>query len=349
MYHVQLTDSLFPAVTEPPIWEISVGEQLRKTAVAHPNAEALVEITQANEVGRRFTYTELLAQSERLALSLASHFAKGERVCVWSPNSPEWVLMEYACALAGLVLVTANPAFQPKELRYVLEQSGAVALFHVQGYRGNPMAAIAAAALEGNAQVRRVVDMDDHTALFAQGANAAALPEVSAGDPIQIQYTSGTTGFPKGAVLSHRGLLNNARFYADRLGVTQASTWANPMPMFHTSSCGMITLGTMQAGARMVLISLFDAGALNRLIAAEQITIMLGVPTMVQAMLEAHQQTASDLSSLTMVASGGSMVAPELVRRAYDVIGCDFNTIYGQTEHSPVIIPGVIENPNLMA
>ena len=116
---------------------------------------------QTGEVGRRWTYAALLAESERLALALASRFRPGERVVVWSPNSPEWVLMEYACALAGLVLVTANPAYQVRELRYVLEQSGAVALFLVDEYRGNPMAEIGAEAVDGLGAVREVVDMNE--------------------------------------------------------------------------------------------------------------------------------------------------------------------------------------------
>ena len=174
-------------------------------------------------------------------MALASRFRPGERVVVWAPNSPEWVLMEYACALAGLVLVTANPAYQVRELRYVLEQSGAVALFLVREFRGNPMAEIGAAAAEGLAAIREIVDMNDSSALHARGGEGAlALPEVAPGDAAQIQYTSGTTGFPKGAVLSHRGLVNNARYYAGRYGVTENTTWINPMPMFHTSgrTCG---------------------------------------------------------------------------------------------------------------
>ena len=124
----------------------------------------------------------------------------------------------------------------------MLEQSGAVALFLVDEYRGNPMAEIGAQAVDGLGAVREVVDMNDAAALHAVAGSAAAqaLPDVSPGDAAQIQYTSGTTGFPKGAVLSHRGLVNNARYYAGRCGVTERTTWINPMPMFHTSgrTCG---------------------------------------------------------------------------------------------------------------
>ena len=339
MYDVALSEAYFPAQHDCGVREITVGGLLRETAAGRGDAEALVEVRQSGEIGRRWTYAQLLAKSERLALALASRFRPGEQVAVWAPNSPEWVLMEYACALAGLVLVTANPAFQVRELRYVLEQSGAVALFLVNEFRGNPMAEIGAAAVDGLPGIREIVDMNDAAALqaIADSAGPQALPDVLPGDAAQIQYTSGTTGFPKGAVLSHRGLVNNARYYAGRCGVSERTTWINPMPMFHTSGCGMLTLGSLQAGCRMILLSLFDPRVIVGLIESERATIALGVPTMILAMLDAYDANPRDVSSLKLVSSGGAMVAPELVRRVKRTFGCDFSTLYGQTEHSPVI------------
>ena len=338
MYEVRLSEAYVPAQADSDVREITVGGMLRETAARFPAAEALVEVRESGEIGRRWTYAALLAESEGLAGALASRFRPGERVVVWSPNSPEWVLMEYACAFAGLVLVTANPAFQVRELRYVLEQSGAVALFLVDEYRDNPMAGIGAQAADGLDAVREVVDMND-AALHAVsgGEDARGLPDVSPGDAAQIQYTSGTTGFPKGAVLSHRGLVNNARYYAGRCGVTQRSTWINPMPMFHTSGCGMITLGSLQAGSRMVLLSLFDPHVINGLIESERATIALGVPTMILALLDALDASPRDVSTVELVSCGGAMVAPELVRRVQRTFGCAFSTLYGQTEYCPVI------------
>ena len=338
MYEVTLTEAYFPAQRDIDVREITVGGLLREMAARRSDAEALVEVRQSGEIGRRWSYGALLADSERLAVALAARFRPGERVVVWAPNSPEWVLMEYACALAGLVLVTANPAYQVRELRYVLEQSGAVALFLVREFRGNPMAEIGAAAAEGLAAVREIVDMNDAAALHAAGGEGAqGLPEVAPGDAAQIQYTSGTTGFPKGAVLSHRGLVNNARYYAGRCGVTESTTWINPMPMFHTSGCGMLTLGSLQAGCRMVLVSLFDPHVIVGLIESQKASIALGVPTMILAMLDAQEASPRDVSTLELISSGGAMVAPELVRRTQRTFGCAFSTLYGQTEHSPVI------------
>ena len=302
MYEVALTEAYFPAQRDADVREITVGGLLREIAARRSNAEALVEVRQSGEIGRRWSYGALLADSERLAGALAARFRPGERIVVWAPNSPEWVLMEYACALAGLVLVTANPAYQVRELRYVLEQSGAVALFLVREFRGNPMADIGAAAAEGLGAIREIVDMNDAAALHAGGREGArALPEVAPGDAAQIQYTSGTTGFPKGAVLSHRGLVNNARYYASRCGVTERTTWINPMPMFHTSGCGMLTLGSLQAGCRMILVSLFDPHVIVGLIESQKAGIALGVPTMILAMLDAQEASPRDVSTLKLI------------------------------------------------
>jgi fatty-acyl-CoA synthase len=336
MYDLHLTTSHAPAQSDMETREITIGALLREVAAARPDAEALVEVRQDGSEGRRWTYAELLDETERLAMALSSRFAPGERVVIWSPNSPEWVMMEYACALSGLVLVTANPAFQARELTYVLEQSGAVALFLVDTFRGNPMGLIGDEVVANISAVREVTDMQS-AALYAQGPRPLALPDVVASDAAMIQYTSGTTGFPKGAVLSHRGLVNNARFYAGRCGATEATTWVNIMPMFHTSGCGMVTLGCLQAGCRMVLISLFDPDVVLNHLEASSADIVLGVPTMVVALLDAQERCPRDLSNLRLVSCGGSMVAPELVRRVQNLMGAGFSTLYGQTEHCPVI------------
>ena len=337
MYRFNLTESYIPAQTDDAVLETTVGGALREMAQRRGDCTALVEVDLGGETARRWTYAELLADSERLGKALASRFAPGERLVVWAPNVPEWVLMEYACGLAGLILVTANPSYQTAELRYVLEQSGASALFSVESYRGNPMSEIAVAAADGLGAVREIVDLDDAEALYRVGDRPAELPEVTPDDAAQIQYTSGTTGFPKGAVLSHRSLTNNARYSAIRSGTRPDSVWANFMPMFHTSGCGLITLGALQTGCAMFLIKLFDPSAILRLIEREKVTAILGVPTMLVAMMECLDQEPFDLSSVEIAVSGGSMVAPELVRNATERFGCEFETVYGQTEASPLV------------
>ena len=197
MYELAVTTSHVPAQSDMETREITIGALLREVAAARPEAEALVEVRQDGTEGRRWTYAELLKDAERLAMALSTRFAPGERVVIWSPNSPEWVLMEYACALSGLVLVTANPAFQARELAYVLEQSRAVALFLVEKFRGNPMGRIGAEVAASIPSVREVTDMESER-LYTEGSRPLALPDVAPGDAAMIQYTSGTTGFPKG-------------------------------------------------------------------------------------------------------------------------------------------------------
>ena len=337
MDKIQLSNSHFPAQVDQLVLETTVGGVLREQCSKTPAAIALVEAGSVGTIARRWTYGELFADAERLAHALLARFQPGERICVWAPNTPEWVVLEYAAALAGLTLVTANPAYQERELRYVLEQSGAVGLFLVREHRGNPMADIASQAIAANVAVREVVELDDAAALFAGAGMGSALPTVAPDDPVQIQYTSGTTGFPKGVVLNHRGLTNNARFYSMRVGVEKGSKALNFMPLFHTAGCGMMTLGVAQFGCQMILARMFDPSPLLDIIEAERIAYMIGVPTMLIGLLDAQAAKPRDVSSVQMIVSGGAMVPPDLVRRVRNVFGCGFQTVYAQTEASPVL------------
>jgi len=322
-----------PASDEMDIAEISIGDLLREQARNRGQAEALTEILADGSVGRRWSYAALFDDSERLARALASRFEKGERIVVWATNCPEWVLLEYAASLAGLVLVTANPTFKAAELRYLVEQSGAVALFHGTQNGATPMTPEAIAAVEGNSAIRERVPLSDEAALRTGDAD---LPEVLPVDPAQIQYTSGTTGFPKGATLSHRGLVNNARFTGTRSGLTRESVLIAFLPLFHTGGCGLHVLGALQAGCRMVLLPRFDAGLVGRIVERERVTNLGCVPTMLNAILEAWRGEPFDASSLQHVICGGAMVAPALVHAVRDAFGASFAVIYGQTEYCPI-------------
>jgi len=334
MTKVNLTASYFAATTDDAVLDTTVGGLLLSRAAETPDIEALVEADLTGRRRRRWTYAQLAADARRLATALLSRYRPGDRICVWAPNLPEWVILEYAAGLAGLTLVTANPAYQPRELRYVLEQSGAVGLFYVAEHRGNPMARIAAEVTTDLAAVRELIDLEDPTALFAGEDAACDLPSVGPLDPAQIQYTSGTTGFPKGVILHHRGVTNNARFSNAVMGLGPGDTLINVMPLFHTAGCGLLTLGAVQSGARMVLVRTFDPDAVLEVIASERVTFLLGVPTMLVALLETQAVRPRALSSVRTTGSGGAMVPPDLVRRVRDVFGCDFYIVYGQTEAS---------------
>lgn len=345
MYEVALTRSYFPAQHDLSVLDSTVGGVLRQQAELTPDATALIEPALNGGIDRRWTYLELFNEAERLAYALLSRFKPGERICIWAPNAPEWVIMEYAAALAGLTLVTANPAYQERELRYVLEQSRASGLFFVREHRGNPMAQIAAAVAAGNSRLREIVDLEDQEALFAGAKSANLLPEVSADDAVQIQYTSGTTGFPKGAMISHRGLTNNARFHFALSGTRQSETTLNFMPLFHTASCGLMTLGTAQFGCAMVLARQFDAAAMLDVVEKEQVNLLIGVPTMFVGLLEAQRARPRDLSSVRCVGSGGAIVPFELIRQVREELGWEMLTVYGQTENSPLLTQVRIDDP----
>ena len=343
MYDVSLSTSYFPAQTDAKIWDTTVGVHLREVAVDHPDRVAMVEIDDAGQARGKWTYSNLLVNSDRLARSLASRFAPGEKVVVWAPNIPEWIFMEYACGLAGLVLVTANPSFQAKELRYVLEQSGAVALFMVDAFRGNPMREIAENATASVEGIREVINLNDEAALHARGDLEGVLPVVAPDDAAQIQYTSGTTGFPKGAVLSHKNLINNARLYCDRKKVGRHSVWANFMPLFHTAGCATGALGCLQVACKMLLIKRFDADVFAKLIEEQGVTTCFAVPTMLFGLLDALERKPRDMSSLEVISTGGAPVPPELVRRVRNRLDCHLLSAFGQTEHSPMICLNPIE------
>ncbi|HEY1926427.1 MAG TPA: AMP-binding protein [Caulobacteraceae bacterium] len=334
MYSVHLDQAYFPAQADDTVLETTVGGVLCACADARPEAEALVEADIAGGLRRRWTYGQLLAEAQRLARALLSRYRPGERIAVWAPNVPEWVILEYAAGLAGLVLVTANPAYRPRELQFVLEQSRSVGLFIVGEYRGNPMAAIAAEVAAQVPALREVVDMEDPAALYAGADAVVALPDVKPADPAQIQYTSGTTGFPKGAVLHHRGITNNARLSNARMGLQSGGAILNFMPLFHTAGCGLLTLGAVQFGCRMILAKLFEPSRMLDIIEAERVDMVLGVPTMLVAMLETQAAQPRDLASVRIAGAGGAMVSPDLVRRVRAEFGCGFHIVYGQTESS---------------
>jgi fatty-acyl-CoA synthase len=175
-------------------------------------------------------------------LALLSHFRPGEHVAVWAPNCPEWVLIEFGAALAGLTLVTVNPAYQAKELEYVLRQSKAVGILVAPEYRGRNLIAVVEEVMPRTPDLRRILSLAYWKDCRDAPTSSGALPLVTPDHVAQIQYTSGTTGFPKGALLTHRGLSNNGRFYARAIGARPGDVWVNPMPMFHTAGCGLATL-----------------------------------------------------------------------------------------------------------
>jgi len=196
MYDVSLTDAYFPAQEGDATEAITIGDMLRRQAAAHHDRPALKELSYEGEIGRAWSYAELLADAERMARALATRHEKGARIAVYANNIPEWVLLEFASAMAGVTLVTVNPAYQARELKFILEQSRSEAIYYVEDFRGNPMQKIADEACDQLPAISHRVLLTDYDALYA-GADKGVLPEVRPDDVAQIQYTSAPPGSRK--------------------------------------------------------------------------------------------------------------------------------------------------------
>jgi len=336
MYRVSLTQSYFPAVGDEAVEKLTIGDMLRRRAEAHADTFALKALGYDGAIGRTWTYAELLKDSKRLGRALASRHAPGARIAVYANNLPEWVLLEFASGMAGLVLVTVNPAYQKRELKYVLEQSRSEAIYYVEEFRGSPMKAIADEVCAELPAVHHRILLTDHAALF-DGEDRGVLPEVAPGDVTQIQYTSGTTGFPKGALLHHHGLVQNAHDVMVRFGLGAGDVFLHQMPLFHTTGCAVCVLGSIDAGATILLAPIFDPVMIVRVIERERPGFLLGVPTMLVALVDEAVRSGRDVSSFQRIMSGGAMVAPDLLNRAQATFGTMVEIVYGQTESSPVI------------
>jgi fatty-acyl-CoA synthase len=232
-----------------------------------------------------------------------------------------------------LVLVTVNPAYTATELEYVLRQSRAAGLFLLPEYRANPMAKSLEAVRPGLPDLREAILFTEWQGFLASAGPAeASLPEVRPSDAAALLYTSGTTGFPKGAVLNHRGMTNDARLIAQRWGMAEGDVMVNPMPLFHAGGCVMAVLGAVAKLGTYVPVVAFDAGLVLELIETERAAFSGGVPTMLIAMMEHPDLAGRDLSSLRSVGSGGAPVPADLVRRIEASLDVQFAIVFGQTE-----------------
>jgi fatty-acyl-CoA synthase len=337
MEAMMLTMSHAMGPSEPEVRDLTLGELLHWAAETTPDRVALIAGVPAPENRRQWTYAELYAQSQRTARALRSRFEPGERVAVWAHNIPEWIMMEFGAAMAGVILVTVNPGLRSGEVEYILKQSRAAGVLVVREFRGNPMLATAQALGSRCPELREIICFDQWDEFLASGDIAnPKLPTVRSTDPVMIQYTSGTTGFPKGALLHHRGLGNNGAHTADRAGIANGAVQITTMPLFHTGGCVCCVLGAVSKRATQVLVEAFDPGLVIELIGTYRANAMLGVPTMLVAMMEHPTFAAADLSSLKAIYSGGSTVPAAIVTELEQKLGAPFTIVFGQTECSPV-------------
>ena len=333
--------------TTSPLLEETIGANFERMAREHSDREALVEVAS----GRRWTYAELDRDVNALARGMiAAGIAKGDRVGIWSPNCAEWTLVQYATAKIGAILVNVNPAYRTHELAYALNQSGVRLLvsateFKTSDYRSMVDEVVSPGSTTGSA-VERVVylgtgDWDD---LVAEGAGLPddAVPErmstLDNNDPINIQYTSGTTGYPKGATLSHRNILNNGFFTTETINFTHEDRLAIPVPFYHCFGMVMGNLGCTTHGAAMIIPAPgFDPTITLRTIVDERCTAVYGVPTMFIAMQNLPGFESYDLSTLRTGVMAGSICPVEVMKRCIsDMHMEEVSIAYGMTETSPV-------------
>jgi fatty-acyl-CoA synthase len=329
----------------------TIGGNLRRVAARFGDREAMVDVPS----GRRWTYRQLDADTDTLARGLlAAGIETGERVGIWSPNCPEWVLLQYATAKMGAILVNINPAYRTHELAYVLRQAGIKLLVSAESFRTSDYRAMVG-EVRGD-----LPDLEDVIFLNTQGwdellaAGVAAADAAAAGDepdalaareatlafddPINIQYTSGTTGFPKGATLSHHNILNNGFFIGEYCRYTEADRVAIPVPFYHCFGMVLGNLACTTHGAAIVIPAPgFEPAATLRAVQQERCTSLYGVPTMFIAELALPDFASYDLSSLRTGIMAGSPCPVEVMKRVVSEMHMEEVTIaYGMTETSPV-------------
>ncbi len=336
MYQLDLKEAYCPAQADTEYRERTIEEMLREQVAQRPDAMALRELLADGSIGREWTYARLLADAERCGRALAARHQAGTRIAIMGGNCPEWVLVQLGAAMAGLTIVTVNPSFIAREVRYVLEQSGSGAVYYQPNVRGSALRPIVDEAAAGLPASDFIIDITDHAELFA-GEGDGELRPTQPGDICMIQYTSGTTGFPKGVLLHQHGLVQSNWDVFTRWELAPGKTVMCPFPLFHTAGSAVCVLGVLAHGATLLLVSVFDPVAVAKAIEREQPEVLGGVATMIFAIIEAAKATGTDVSSVQTVVSGGAMVPPELNRAAQQAFGVPILIVYGQTETSPAI------------
>jgi fatty-acyl-CoA synthase len=328
--------------TDVPLLEQTIPDNLDATVARFGDREALVDVQQ----GIRWTYAEFGSEVDRLARALlAVGVVKGERVGIWAPNCAQWTVVQYATAKIGAILVNVNPSYRTHELEFVLKQAGISAIFLAESFKTSDYVAMLAEVRGSTPDVRDsfVFGQDSWDALLARADQvtsaqvAAVQATLDPHDAINIQYTSGTTGFPKGATLSHRNILNNGYFVGELCRYTEADRVCIPVPFYHCFGMVMGNLACTTHGATMVIPAPgFDPAATLKAVADEKCTSLYGVPTMFIAEWSLPDFAAYDLSSVRTGIMAGSPCPATMMTKLIDAGITEVTIAYGMTETSPV-------------
>ena len=360
-----MTDSFVRGDDTAPLIEMTIGDRFDQTVARYPDGDALV----VRHQNIRWSWSELRTRVDAVAAGLLQRgLQPGDRVGIWAPNCAEWVIVQFATAKAGLILVNINPAYRVPELDYALNKVGCAALILAPSHKSSDYVAMlgeiapelktaAPGALHAarRPDLRLVVVLGDDahagclpfTDLASDDVGALADIAIEPGMPVNIQFTSGTTGFPKGATLSHRNILNNGAFVGARIGLTAIDRLCIPVPLYHCFGMVMGNLACAVHGATMVYPSeAFDPGAVLEAVEADRCTALYGVPTMFIAALNHPDFARFDLSSLRTGIMAGSPCPMAVMREVIDRMHMDQVTIaYGMTETSPVSFQSATDDP----
>lgn len=334
-----------------PLLGETIGANLRNTVAQFPQQDALICVQQ----DFRATYTEFYALTERIAKAmLANGIKKGDRVGIWAPNRAEWVLVQYATARVGIILVNLNPAYREHELEFVLNQAGVTAVFAAKVFKTSEYKQMLYAVRERVESLKQIIIFEENWEEYLQQGESFSTYELHSieqniqfDDPVNIQYTSGTTGFPKGVTLTHHNLLNNGYFIGVRIQYTHLDRVCIPVPFYHCFGMVIGNLACTSHGACMVIpAESFDPEATLHAVETEKCTSLYGVPTMFIAELELPNFSRFDLSSLRTGVMAGSPCPIEIMKKVQSQMNmAQVSICYGMTETSPVSTQTMIGTP----
>ncbi|MFT4263839.1 MAG: class I adenylate-forming enzyme family protein [Nocardioides sp.] len=335
---MSLTESFVPADTSSPLAELTVGGLLQARANEHPDRLALVGTRHGTGESVRLTYADLWEEAGRVATALSKVAQPGDFVALWAPNVVEWPIVEYGAALAGVVLVALNPVLRKAELAYAVAHSRGTVLLHADQSRDYDLAAVVA-ELAGDFPDLVTISLSETDRWRAAEPDAAvvAAAPTDPGLPVMLQYTSGTTGNPKGVLLRHRSLVNVAKLTMEAVGVRGGAVCVNPLPMFHTAACVIGTLGPTWVGGTEVLIERFAPDPVLDVLRDEQASVLFYVPAVLGALLEAQRSRAEPAQRIEVVMGGASNVPASMIEAAESTFGASVINLFGQTELAPVL------------
>lgn len=333
-----LHEAYWPADESTDLVDFTVGGLLAQRARDHADHLAVVGVRHDDGQESRLDYSELYDQASRVATALSGLAERGSYIAIWAPNVVEWPIIQYGSALAGMVLVALNPALREEELVYALTHSGAAVLIHADTHRDHHLAAVVD-SLRPRLPHLRCISLSYRAHWQAPEADPGVLRDapIDPDEPVMLQYTSGTTGKPKGVLLKHRSLINVAKLTLEAADVEGGSVCLNPLPMFHTAGCVVATLGPLWIGGTVILVERFRPAPVLDALRTEQVSVLFYVPAILGALLECQRSAATSAPKLRVAMGGAANVPSSMIADAKDTFGASVVNLFGQTELAPVL------------